>query len=203
MGPPTEIQLVSYNPLDTFTNQPFSLRCASGPVRELDTMFLPYSVCADPNWNAEPGEPGYIQNRTHFQYYSYTPVKTSYYISDDDMLSGPGYNYWELPQSNLSAGKLVVDGNSYCFSIDEEFYIYGQPYTVSYYNSKLILKTYSTRNFRSSYIGLYKGHLTGVKQLDAKYLPKASPVSNASDTVTPEQFNALLDALRSAGYLAT
>lgn len=42
----------------------------------------------------------------------------------------------------------------------------------------------------------------GVKTLDPKYLPKADAVADVSAAPTAEEFNALLAALREAGYLA-
>lgn len=42
-----------------------------------------------------------------------------------------------------------------------------------------------------------------VKKIDVKYLPKAAAVANAAgETVTSAEFNALLTALRNAGYLS-
>ena len=41
------------------------------------------------------------------------------------------------------------------------------------------------------------------KTIDPKYLPKASVVADVTEAPTAEQFNALLTALRDAGYLAT
>lgn len=42
-----------------------------------------------------------------------------------------------------------------------------------------------------------------VKKLDAKYLPKANAIEDLTAAPTASDFNALLEALRNAGYLAT
>lgn len=41
----------------------------------------------------------------------------------------------------------------------------------------------------------------GVKTIDSKYLPKAEAVANATGALTVDNFNALLEALRNAGYM--
>jgi hypothetical protein len=55
-----------------------------------------------------------------------------------------------------------------------------------------------------SYLQIVRLEKEKIRKIEAKYLPKITDVSDAAgETVTAEEFNALLSALRQAGYLST
>lgn len=84
---------------------------------------------------------------------------------------------------------------------DTEFSVGGTPYTAP---STGVYFTHTA----GGGLGAYTKSLTWgnvvVHPMDAKFLPKLSPIPDATgETVTAAEFNALLAALRNAGYLAT
>ena len=85
-------------------------------VHKLDRKFIPEDVGAVPDWNAKEGEPGYVQNRTHFTTQSENDaVYSGEFIQYDTFYQYPGMDGMylikisqEIPEVSTLAGRTLT-----------------------------------------------------------------------------------------------
>lgn len=171
-------------------------------IKKIDDNFIPINIARKddlPNWDS-------LENKPFYEGYEDVVMFSGNYNASE--FTGTNFTpvvYGNLPIKEDTTYKVIWDGVEY---IRTSVMYKDKPVIGDYdsdpffmINNGVSICLFSRNPGKHDVTVSYETYV--MKQLDQKFIPKATAVADATTDTVTTQFNALLSALRDAGYLAT
>lgn len=205
---------------DTAATHSVGIYEGSVTIHTIDPKFLPDELGV--GWNDLEDKPFYEETIHDYylnnQYVNFTGTSgfdgvraggLSNSLPDEDIIVGETYTVVvDGAEYQLTAFAATINGNSFTCLGDASIAQEGNTspsanICLAYNGTMMVVYMVTDETTEGCYLSVYQSSTTAYP-IQSKFLPKAAAVPNAAgEAPTAAEFNALLAALREAGYLAT